>query len=245
MILVDPRVGSAELVAPLRRHQVPVESSPLEFGDVAFEGHGPDGTILVGMERKKIHDMLQCIDDARYAGHQRPGMARMYGVSFLIIEGVWGVGTPPYQDGILIEPKGSVWIPLRYRTMRVIYAKLRRYLFSVALSGVYVIYTRDITHTVADIHECYQYFRKKWDDHTSLRETRKLNLPTLHRKPNLTRLWASDLEGIGVKHGEDAERLFRKPITLANADEIEWMRIRGVGAPTAQAVVRQIRGVKS
>lgn len=240
MILVDSRIGSVELCAPLTSLGLTVEKTALEFGDVAFEGQGPDGSILVGVERKRLHDMLSCIDDARYTGHQRIGMADLYRVSVLIVEGVWRPHDP--QMTLMEGFNGSGWRECRYRTQRVMYSKLRRYLFSVSLSGVLVLTSRDVFQTAADIHELYHYFQKGWHQHTSLLEMQKLNIPTLRRKPSLVRKWAADIEGVGVTLSERAERLFRTPITLATADEVAWMQLPGVGAVTAQKIVREIQG---
>lgn len=244
MILVDLNKGSIELLPHIQRLKVQAERSALIFGDFCFEGYGPEGIITIGIERKTLPDMLACIDDSRYGGHQRVGMAQMYQQNYLIIEGVWGVGAPPYQDGILLEQKGSAWIPLRYRTQRVAYSKLRRYLFSVGLTGVQVLYTRDPFHTAQDVVNCYHYWQKQWGDHTAMRAVQKLNIATLQRKPSLTRKWADSIEGVGVKFGEDAERLFRTPVRLANSEETDWLKIKRVGVALAQSIVRQIRGVR-
>ncbi len=242
MILLDSRVGSRELLPYLQKLGVLCELTSLEFGDAAFLGKGPTGDIAVGVERKTLHDILACVDDSRYGGHQRVGMAQLYQACFLLIEGIW---RPHDPSGVLMEGfrGGASWGECRYRTQRVAYSKLRRYLFSVSLSGVHVLYTRDLAHTAYDVHELFHYFQKPWRDHTSLRETQKLNLPTLQHRPSLTRLWASSIDGVGVKLGEEAERLFRKPITLATADESQWLRLNHVGVSTAQAIVRQIQGV--
>ena len=240
MIFVDPRVGSKELVPYIRKQGVSAELCPLEFADVYFEGKGPKGTIYIGIERKAIPDMLQCIDDARYAAHQRPGMDMTYDHSLLVIEGVWAVGAPPLMNGTLITSKGGSWFPLRYRSRNVMYSKLYRYLLSVSLSGVTVTFSRDISHTAANICETYWYFQKKWEDHTSLLETHKLAIPQIVGRPSLVRKWASQLEGVGVKFGLEAERLFRRAGDLANAQEEDWLRIPGLGIKTAQQIVKEI-----
>src|SRR5512140_926633 len=141
MIIVDSRIGSKELCPIIRRLGVPCELTQLEYGDAAMEGNGKGGKVVIGIERKTLHDMLHCIDDARYASHQRPGMARMYDVSILLIEGTWR----PHENGLLMELfRGTQWGECRYRSSRVMYSKLYRYLLSVALSGVIITYTRDI-----------------------------------------------------------------------------------------------------
>ncbi len=244
MILVDDRKGSAELLQPLRRVTTVVPSliQRLEFGDIAFEGWGPGGRKMIGVERKTLHDMLHCIDDSRFTGHQMVGMRDYYWKSYLLVEGTW---RPHDPDGTLMEGyNGGSWRELRYRTQRVRYSKLRRYLFSIELAGVTVLYTRDIAHTAYDIVELYHYFQKRWEDHTSLMEIQQVAIPTLKGKPSLVRKWANDIEDIGVKLSQDAERMFRTPIRLAEADERDWLRIHGIGVTTAQRIVREIHGIR-
>lgn len=241
MILVDSAVGSRELVSLIRSKGVLCDLTSLSFADAAFEGNGPDGPISIGVERKALHDMLHCIDDSRYSAHQLPGMAQMYTKSFLIVEGEW---RPHDQDGTLMEGfrGGTSWGPCRYRTQRVLYSKLYRYLVSVALSGVIITYSKTLNHTAQNIVELFHYFQKKWEDHRSLLEVQKLNIPTMNGKPSLVRRWASDLEGIGVVHSMEAEKHFKTANQLANADEEEWLRIPGVGVKTARSIVREIQG---
>lgn len=244
MILVDVARGSAELKPYVRALGLRCETTSLQYGDICFEGHGPDGMMGIGIERKRLHDMLACIDDARYTGHQRIGMRHLYRVSILLIEGLW---RPHDQTGVLMEgfinKDGKLaWAECRYRSSRVAYSKLRRYLFSVGLGGVHVCYTRDIEHTAYDIHEWYHYFQKDWWKHTSLLEMQKLHLPSLLHKPPLVRRWAADLEDVGIVKSEAAQRLFKKPITLATAEESDWLQIPGVGVKTAQSIVREIWG---
>lgn len=241
MILVDSRVGSQELETPLKRLGVPVEKTQLEFGDAAFEGNGPHGTINIGIERKTLHDMLNCIDDHRYSEHQLPGMKRHYDVSVLLIEGHW---RPHDPQGFLMEGfhQGVSWGYCRPRGRQIMYHKLYRYLVSVRLAGVIVDTTRDLFHTAYNIHEWFHYFQKPWTGHTSLLETQKVTIPTLRHKPKLVRLWAADLEGVGMKMSELAEKQFKTGLALATAGESEWLRIPGIGVKKAQSIVKEIMG---
>lgn len=243
MIQVAREKGSKELLPYILKIGVQAELAGLQFGDFAFEGKGPKGNILIGIERKTLHDILHCIDDSRYSAHQRPGMLAMYQKSYLILEGNW---KPHTENGTLMEGfnGGSSWGECRYRSSRVMYAKLFRYLLSVALSGVIVIYSRDIIHTAYNVCEVFHYFQKPWNKHTSLIEVQKLAIPDLRGKPSLTRRWASDLEGVGVVHSMAAERYFRSPIKLAQSSEVDWLRLPGIGVGTAQHIIKEINGTK-
>jgi ERCC4-type nuclease len=204
----------------IHRIGVKAEMTQLEYGDACFDGNGPeDKNITIGIERKTLGDMLNCIDDARYVQHQRPGMLAMYRYNFLFVEGIW---KPDIDSGYLLELVGSMnWRPPRNHSYQVRYSKLFRYLMSIQLAGTPVIMTRDLDHTAFNIVELFRYFMKKWDQHTSLLEVQKLNIPTLDGKPSLTRRWAEELEGVGGKIGRDASKVFASPYDLTCADEGE------------------------
>lgn len=246
MILIDDREetvtkkkANQDLLQHFQRMHVDAAETRLEYADAAFEVNGPEGPLLVGIERKRLHDILDCIKDGRYSGHQRIGMKDMYGISVLLIEGHW---KPHDPEGWLMEgySGGISWGYCRPRGSRQLYSMLYRYLISVSLSGVIVTYSRDPFHTAFNINEWHQWGLKSWDAHTSLMDIHRLALPSLQRKPSLVQKWASDLAGIGVKKSDLAARQFRSALDLANADESEWLRIPGVGVKTAQEIVRSI-----
>jgi ERCC4-type nuclease len=248
-ILIDYKKGAEkktntpqEMVNIINRLGVKAEISDLPFGDVCFEGRGPKGSITIGIERKTLHDMLNCIDDARLAGHQVIGMKDLYDVRIVLLEGHWKAHDP---EGWLMEGfnGGTSWGHCRYRSQRQLYSKLYRYLISLSLGGMIVFYSRDLWHTCYNVVEAYHYFQKRFDDHTSMQEIQKVSIPTMNFKPSLTRRWAHDLEDVGLKISELAERHFQTPIRLANADESEWLRIPGIGVKTAQKIVREIWGL--
>lgn len=240
LILIDYRIGSAELEPLIKRIGVRCEKTELQSGDIMFEGRGPNGPVLVGIERKKLHDMLNCIDDARY-NDQRIRMRQDYDISILMVEGHW---KPHDNQGFLMEgfSGGIAWGYCQYRSQRTMYSKLKRYLMSVALSGVVIDHSRDAYQTAYNICEWYHYFQKR--DHTSLLEIQKIAIPTMNYRPTLVRKWANDIEGIGTKLSLDAEKVFKKPITLANSDERDWLRIPGIGIKMAQQIIKDIWGTK-
>lgn len=244
MILASNDKGALEVVTVIRQRGIACQQQPLECSDFCFEGNGPLGRIGVGIERKRLHDMLACIEDARYTGHQRVLMKQAFDVSVLMIEGMW---RPHTADGSLMEGHldkwGRLgWTPVKYRHKPTAYAMLRRYLFSVALSGVIVCYTRDPEQTGYDVTEWFHYLQKPWKEHTGLLAMQRIAIPTLDRKPNLTRRWASALTDIGVELSDRAAQRFSRPISLAVADEEDWESIPGIGRATAQKIVKEIQG---
>jgi ERCC4-type nuclease len=75
-----------------------------------------------------------------------------------------------------------------------------------------------------------------------MRQMQTLNLPSLSGRPKLVRRWAAELEGIGVKMSEDAQKHFKTPIRLATADETAWLGIEGIGPKTVINIVKEING---
>jgi ERCC4-type nuclease len=239
MIIADRRVGSAELVPLIRKVGVLSEVGDLPFGDFTFDGRGPAGDLCIGVERKTLHDMLACIDDARYSAHQLPGMKSLYDVSYLIVEGSWR----PQESGLLMELfRGTTWGYCKQGPSRIMYHKLRRYLFSVSLAGVNVIYTSSPFHTAYDLCELFHYYQKPWDQHTAMIEMQSICIPTLNGKPSLVRRWAHELAGIGTKQSEEISRVFKLPGDMAIATEAEWKEIDGIGPKKAKSIWREIWG---
>lgn len=248
MILVDYRGGPEgrkipeEFVRLIKGMGVNAELNSLEYGDFAFEGKGPDGSIMIGVERKALHDLLNCIQDGSFNA-QRIGMQQMYQVSVLAVEGHW---RPHDNTGVLMEGYngGVSWGFCKWRSRRTMAAEVSRYLYSVQLAGIMTAQTRDKWHTAYTVCDLFHYFQKRWDDHTSLRDIKKIAIPMLTYHPSLVRKWANDLEGVGTKLSELAARHFKTPLKLANSDESDWLRVPGIGAKTAQDIVKQIWGMK-
>jgi ERCC4-type nuclease len=244
MILISREVGSRELLPLFQRYGIPTELVALPYGDVAFDGNGPDGLMSVCVERKTLHDMLSCIDSGRYSAYQRVGMANIYNKSCLMLEGNWrphdGDGADVLMEGFRNKEGKIVYAPCQYRSRPVLYSKLRRYLFSVEFTGVTVMYTRDIRHTVHDICELYHYLQKPWDRHRSMLEMQKIVLPSITGRPSLRRRWAADLDGVGEGLSLEAEQLFRTAGELSRADESAWMKIKGIGPRMARRIIHQI-----
>ena len=243
MIYVDLATGSVELIPLIRKAGVPAERTSLPFGDFCFDGKGPEGDIVIGVERKTLHDMMACIQDARFAGHQLPGMKALYTIRILMVEGHW---RPHDENGMLMEGfnGGTSWGVFRGRQGRQMYSSLYRYLISVSLSGCLVMHSRDMHHTARNLCELYAYFQKPWNQHTSLKAIHTVAVPSMMGRPSLTRLWARDLPGIGEKLSDMAARVFGTPFKLANAEETDWLKVPGVGVKTAQDIYRKIRGIK-
>jgi len=235
MILVDSRVGSVELAVILRNLGLKAELTTLDAGDFAFEGKGPQGNCMVGVERKRIRDLLNCIDDGRFAGDQQHKMIDYYPMfRFLIVEGLFR----PSPDGLLLERQGKLWVHPTGRP--VLYEKLFNFMSSVSvIAGTHCIISSNMAETAHQISALFKWFQKHWEQHTSMLEVHRVALPQF-TKPSFERRVASQIDGIGVNRSIECEKYFKTVPKMINAGEEEWINI--VGARTAQKIVRQIHG---
>lgn len=108
-LFVDTQHGpghSGDLGSLLRRYLVPsslVVDQRLDHGDILIIGNGPNGSALrIGIEVKRVGDVLACMDDGRLAGldGQLEGMHRDYDLSWLVVEDEL---RPDHDSGILMK----------------------------------------------------------------------------------------------------------------------------------------------
>lgn len=237
MILVDFREDSKNkagekrgLWDDLKKTSLPIEQAKLEFGDLMFIGNGPEGEVTVGIEFKKIRDLLQSIRTGRYQGHQLLGM-QSYDFRYLLVEGDYRSNE---QGLVTLRAGHSVWKPAPGRMAS---AELDKTLIGLPLrAGTLVWRTGNRADTVAWITHLYRNWTDKpWDAHTSH--------VAIYRPPTLVpisdyRTTVSTFPGIGVKTSKLVERHFsgnlRKTVT---APIHEWGRIEGIGLKTAERIV--------
>lgn len=166
MILVDERTGSADLIGHLRHWHVPCEMGRLEYGDACFVGNGPAGpnTVACGIEIKKVHDALNCMEDGRFAGHQLPGLVGTYERIWLVVEGWY---RPDFTTGLLLAP-GERRRELAMGTRRFMYRDLDNWLSTMEIrANIRVRRVGDRVETARMVADLYGWWQKDWSDHTS------------------------------------------------------------------------------
>ncbi len=89
-LLVDDRAGSNELIKPLIAAGLPVESARLDSADIVFLGRGEGGKgTFIGIEHKKVPDLIASLNSGRLAGLQLLRMLDTYDRNWLVVEGDW------------------------------------------------------------------------------------------------------------------------------------------------------------
>jgi ERCC4-type nuclease len=110
MLLIDSRIGSADLAEPLKAMGLEVETTTLEFADIAFEGRGnDDAAVFIGIELKKLPDLISSLRTGRLSGHQLPGLTEIFDYRWLLVEGTW---RPDVKGRITTPRRYSQWATL-------------------------------------------------------------------------------------------------------------------------------------
>lgn len=260
-LYVDRREDSSRVAhdkVPLIDHllklHLPAQSATLPFGDVSFLWRGKDDIpISVGLEIKKISDAVACMRDGRFAGHQLPGMYRMYQRRYLILVGEYSSD----RHGNLVVPRGNQWVPyadIIHLRSELKYASFVEWLTSLVIQGgVIKEEVNSEASLVRKVAALYEWGQQPWASHRSLQtfdrsgETdgmlgeigEEVDLAPM----TLVRRWAACLPGIGFTKSVGALQEFGTPRELANADEKRWSKIAGIGKGLASKVVKAIRGV--
>lgn len=235
MIIIDSRVGSKEL-AKLFPSTTPTTVLQLEFGDFAFAGNGKEGAILVGIERKTITDLLDCIRSGRLTGHQIPGLMENYGKIYLIVEGRW-----KSNNGILEQHVRGQWQEIPRNTIR--YNQLVSFIASCEeFAGIRFIYTPSPESTAQAVEALYWYWQKPYESHSSHLKLKSVDveLSPLVRPTMLVKILAQ-LPGIGAKKARAASKHFRSVYEIATSMPEDWMKIAGIGKTMAEKIVKSIR----
>lgn len=247
MIHVDRRVGSAHLLAPLEARGLPVEETDLDFGDVAFNGSGPSGDVAIGIELKKLDDLIGSLTTKRFQAHQLPGMLKAYQFPILIVEGQYREAADGLiERGVSFGPRLN-W--LRHRTYMT-YNQLEGMLYTLTFHTPFrIIKTRDTPHTVSEVARLYRRFQRPWASHDSHQAvlkavphaTAELRDPWFNRDRFFPEAVALQVPGLGNKRALAAAKHFRSARRMAWASPKAWESVEGVGAILARKAYETFR----
>lgn len=244
IIRLDDRTGQEGLKALLEpRVTVVVERMP--FGDAAFDGHGPKGTVAVGVEIKKLGDILTCVTDQRYSGHQLPGMVASYDICYLVIEGDWGCG----PKGEIVETlhRGNFKLTHPSKT-RLTFSEFTKWLHTLEVrAGQYVMMTGSRERTAALLVDLAAWWAKPWAQHSAhLAFEPKLWLKdsALLIRPGFASQVAKELPGVGWEKSKAVVERFKTVQRMVEATEEEWRQVPGIGPTLASRIWRAWRGIK-
>jgi len=255
VILVDSRIGSNDLLDPLKRAGLEAELSHLDFADIAFVGRGIGGApLMIGVEFKVLSDLVQSMTSKRLQGHQIPGLLRAYDPDltgqrvYLVVEGEWRTD----RSGRLVRRAGAgIWKPIQGAPPA---SALRKRLLTLATrAGVTVWPTLNRQDTVAFLADLYRFWTDvDLDDHKSHLAIYTPDVDHALLTPSSICLTAlSVLPGIGNKVAAAADKYFEGDLKRAiNAPPHIWAEIttldgsgrpRRFGTKRAEALVTSFR----
>lgn len=226
MILIDSRIGSRDLSSPwFEQDGIPRELAESLDADIVFEGKGPDGAILVGIERKNVRDLITSIRTNRLADVQIPRMQKVFGRHiWLIVEGTY----KPGRDGLLEVPcnengkKG--WKPLEIGGSRFTFAELDNALTSFQMiCGLHVKHSYSDRETSKIINDLFTWYQKPWDKHRAAKGFYQDGGPVTIWEPTLLRRMLAQIDGLGAERGDVMAQQFSSPRDMVNAPVERWI----------------------
>lgn len=251
MLHVDDRIGSREL-APMLAQLIPeskVRVARLDYGDFSIysrDGGPDDSAILVGVERKRIRDMISSMESGRYAGSQLPGMLNLYDTSYLIVEGYY---RPDSESGCLQLPAGHGQYRSAIWKSRVLdYRALDAFLNTMRMkTPVQVIKTRTPQETAMELYILWHWYTsKRWSQHGS--HLRFPSTPPPATTPvtgqaSAFRRMVKELPYIGWERSFQVERVFGGDIlNPALGNVADWCLVDGITPTRAMEIVKALRG---
>lgn len=242
MIYLDNRIGSGDLEIYFRQWHIPHQLTRLDYADVAFVGKGPDGVPFpVGIEIKKVGDVLNCITSGRFAGHQLPGLLEDYARVWLIVEGIYSADS----DGLLVHRRGKKLVPIASGARRFMYRDLDHWLTTMEVKvGIKIRRTASRPETARVCADLFAWWtHKEWGEHRA--HLAFDDPPPDHIalvRPNVVRRVAKELPGVGWTKSGAVAKKFPTVKAMCEATEENWMEIEGIGKTLAHKIVLALRG---
>lgn len=171
MIYLDSRVGSKDLLPCFKPFGVPIEMTRIDLmldepsaGDACWVGNGEHGECMIGVERKRIGDLVDSVRSKRLSGLQLPGMRKLYPYIALIVEGIW---RPGERGELEVLGRDGRWWPQR----GILYSGISNFLRSQqVIDGVEVIRTSTDRETAVCMVNAWHWWQKPWAAHRSHRQ---------------------------------------------------------------------------
>lgn len=230
MIFLDNRAGSSDYLGKLQSLGAEVELTTLPFGDACWYASGR----VLGVELKKVPDVLNCIVTGRLSGHQLPGLARDYAEAWLMVEGLW---RPNPIDGVLEIYRGG-WVPAQTGKRTWMFNDFDAFLTTLELKGgLRVKRTSTEDETARALYNLYRW-TQNWDGHRShLALNRAGRDAAIFTKPTLVRRVAAELPGIGFDKSGMIAGHFSTVRAMVDAPEKDWTKLPGIGKKMAKSIV--------
>ncbi len=252
MIFTSDLPNDQDMINALGGMAIPM---PTLFTDCLFSGAGGDGEgILIAVERKKIQDMANSINNGRFLSQLQVCKEMGCEIMVLIVEGRCQANP---LDGVLEVPGWNT--ALRRRSWHAampatMYSRFDQYLTELDyLAGVIVKRTHDVRETADVIKAIYVNFQKTPEDHGSLHKMFSAPNPESAvelARPGLVRRMAKELPSVGWEWSKVVSDRFPTVKAMCEAGVDEWASLeithdggksRRLGMKVAERIVRALR----
>jgi ERCC4-type nuclease len=232
-------INMLNLVRDHRTHPTALPKH-LPAGDFCFAGEGPKGPALIGIERKRVKDMMASIRNGRFSGEQVPKLLDHYDFSYLVIEGRFRTN---WHSGVLEEKWGRDYSPVVVGKSTFVGLELESFLISIALrTPIRVVPTRDEKETVEFIISANHNFSKPWSDHSAHSAIHQPEQYATVGKASTVRRIAYTLSGVGWERSGVVEQHFSSVESMVSASPGDWAKLPGFGKVLSQRVWDQLHG---
>lgn len=247
MLLIDDRAGSNELLPFFADDRDNVVACRLDSGDVAIPGNGPDGDILVGVEVKKVPDLLASESTGRLAATQLPRLLVDYQEIWLLVIGDYRPGV----NGALQVARGGSWQNHRVGSREVPYSYLEGFLIELQTAGVNYERVGNNREAAWFIRVLEHWWSKPWDKHKAMKKFDRsdrmaggmmdLNDPK-YRLLMQTATTANSFPTVGWERAWAIAHCFDSPFAFMSATPSQLEEVPGIGKVLANSIHRSIHG---
>ena len=237
MIIIDNRTGSKELHRLFPKGTATL--SYLEYADFAFSGHSEDGDVLVGVERKRIGDFINCMCSGRFSGRQLIGMLNSYHYLYLIIEGMFRANP---TNGILEVWRRGGWQEYTAGKRRFMARDVWTFMNTMqVVCGLHCYHCSRETDTVQYIMALHHWWMKEYAEHRGHLQPHTGTVVELS-KQSLIRRVAACLDGIGWEKAKALDLRFGTVEELVGASSEELSAVEGIGKGLTASIIKQLQG---
>jgi len=237
MIIIDNRTGSKELHRLFPKGTATL--SYLEYADFAFSGHSEDGDVLVGVERKRIGDFINCMCSGRFSGRQLIGMLNSYHYLYLIIEGMFRANP---TNGILEVWRRGGWQEYTAGKRRFMARDVWTFMNTMqVVCGLHCYHCSRETDTVQYIMALHHWWMKEYAEHRGHLQPHTGTVVELS-KQSLVRRVAACLDGIGWEKAKALDLRFGTVEELVGASSEELSAVEGIGKGLTASIIKQLQG---
>jgi len=214
---------------------------PVEYGDACFVGAPVDGQgCLCCLERKKLGDMISCIESGRHIEQVRRAYQAGWDKQVLLAQ-----FDNPIRKGVggLLEVRrGRSWAPYAATGREFHYDRLMDYLNEIYwLGGVQVIVTHSTKQSVEAIISVYRVLSKPPASHHLLDKFYSAPIPkvSLLGVPPLIERMAKELPGVGWERSKAIAAKMGTVRQMVNATREEWLDTPMIGQGILDRIERE------